>query len=503
MDTPLVSDGTENNQAKGAHQSTGLPALASSADRPPIRSQLPKLGSVLVTIHGTFARGAPWAKPDSTIAKAVRGWFDQQNGSATIVPFEWSGRNSIAARRIAGAALVEHLDRIRHDHPSAAIYVIAHSHGGGVFAYSAKLRPEIVDQVDGFVGLATPWVGVQPCTYAVALRKMLGKLTLFVVYAGSLLALTSLIFWVSRHAGALDLCQLHGDLSKDDLHHSIGCMGQTITVLAWSLYAAAGVGLLFFPLQRLVSKWLDSTADGFWRQLEASAKQLSTLNERLPPAAFLKPIGDEVALALTWTSAMAALMQSVSALLFCVLQSVRDLWTRIPRVVRGIGGVIFTVLWSCGTAGVANWIMVSVVKGEADWSALNLFSIVDFSSPLDALLIQLFFAVSAALAEFSWAVMALLAAVLLGVLLIAFIAAAGAGTASLRAALYFRIGIEAIPCGHQQLDLVDTSPATAPDSRLAFGGLSHSELYNSPGAIDAVIRALARFERGRADRSSG
>jgi hypothetical protein len=452
-------------------------------------------------VHGTFARGALWAKPDSKIARAVSDWFDQQDVSAAIVPFEWSGRNSIVARRTAGAALVEHLGRIRHDHPSAAIYVIAHSHGGCVFAYSVKLRPEIVDQVDGFIGLATPWVGVEPCTYAVALRKMLAKLALFVVYAGSLLALIGLIFWVSRHAGALDLCQPHSE--EENLHYSIGCMGQTMTVWTWSLYAAAGVGAVFFPLQRLLSKWLDRTADIFWRQLEASAKQLSTLNERLPAAAFLKPIGDEAALLLTWTAAMAALMQGISALLFCVLQSVRDLWTRIPPMVRGIGGVVFTVLWSCGTAGVANWVMVSVMKGEADWSALNLFSIVDFSSPLDALLIQLFFAVSAALAEFSWAAMVLVGAVFFGVLFIAFVAAVGAGTASLRAALYFRIAIEAIPTGHHQLDLVDMSSSAAPGSRLAFGELSHSVLYNSPGAINAVITALAGFERRRVDRSPG
>jgi hypothetical protein len=421
-----------------------------------------------------------------------------------VIPFEWSGRNSIAARRTAGASLVEHLDRIRYSHPSAAIYVIAHSHGGSVFAYSAKLRPEIVDQVDGFVGLATPWVGVEPCTYAVALRKMLGKLALFVVYAASLLALMALIFWVSRHAGALDLCQLHDDLSGEEhLQYSIGCMGQTLTVWTWSLYAAAGVGVLFFPLQRLVSKWLDGTADVFWSQLETRAKQLSALNERLPPAAFLKPIGDEAALALTWTSAMASLMQGISVLLFCVLQTVRDLWTRIPPVVRGIGGVIFTVLWSGGTAGVADWVMVSVMNGKADWNALNLFSIVDFSSPLDALLIQLFFAVSAALAAFSWAAMVLVGAIFLGVLLIAFVAAAGAGTASLRAALYFRIAIEAIPTGNHQLDLVDTSSPAAPGLRLAFGGLSHSVLYDSPGAIDAVIKALADFERRRADRRPG
>jgi hypothetical protein len=323
---------------------------------------------------------------------------------------------------------------------------------------------------------------------------MLTKLALFAAYAASLLALIALVFWVSRQAGALDLCEQYGSASE----YNFACLGQILKVDAWALCAAAGAGAAFFLLQRLVSKWLDRSADAFRHQLANTAQQLSTMNDRLPPTVFLKPIGDEAALALTWGSAMAALMQGLSVSLFCLLQSVRDVWMRVPPMARGVGGLVFTVLWSGGTAGVADWVMQWVTSGNADWRGLNLFSIVEFSGPWEDLSVQLFIAVSAALAEFSWAVMLLNGCVLLVILVIAFLAAAGVGAASLKAALYFRITIEAIPTGSHQLDLVDTStPLTPGSTRVAIGGLSHSALYNSPGAIDAVRKALAGFEGAR------
>jgi hypothetical protein len=161
---------------------------------------------------------------------------------------------------------------------------------------------------------------------------------------------------------------------------------------------------------------------------------------------------------------------------------------------------VVTVLWSAGTLQTA-----SMAIATADWSwivNLHLSSLfVDFSQ-MDVR--QQSEAASGMLAGISWVLMLVLGVVGLVVLLVAFLAAAGVGMASLKAALYFRIAIEAIPAGSHRLDLVDTSSPSVPGSmRLASGGLSHSVLYNSPGAIDAVIEALAGFERRRADRNPG
>lgn len=145
--------------------------------------------AVLVTVHGTWATGAAWAKADSELARAVVEWFAERGANASVVPFQWSGRNSVAARRTAGASLAEHLGRIQRDNPSVSLYVIAHSHGGSVFAYATKFKPEIVDKIDGFIALATPWVGMEVCNYAIALRGILAKLTLYSIFATILVVL--------------------------------------------------------------------------------------------------------------------------------------------------------------------------------------------------------------------------------------------------------------------------------------------------------------------------
>ena len=76
------------------------------------------------------------------------------------MPFNWSGKNSVAARREAGAVLGRRLLELRRRHPLQPIYVIAHSHGGSVFAYALKEEPSLADLVDGFIALGTPWIAV-------------------------------------------------------------------------------------------------------------------------------------------------------------------------------------------------------------------------------------------------------------------------------------------------------------------------------------------------------
>lgn len=450
--------------------------------------------AVLVTVHGTCARGASWAKPDSIMARALVDWFTHRGEVATVMPFDWSGRNSIAARRTAGASLVKCLERIHHQHPEAALYVIAHSHGGSVFGYSIKMHPEIVDLIDGFVALATPWVGVTPCSYAGALRKMLGMLALYAAYAASLPVLVALMY---RGLAYYYPYYYPASTQPAPSLNVLGPLSQIVQIVMLSFYAAAAIGALFFLVQRLVSKRLDRTTDAFQRQLANAAQQLNTLIERLPPTVFLKPIGDEAALALTWGSAMAALMQGASVLLFYLLQSARDVWTRIPPTSRSIGGLVFTVFWSAGTAELVAWAKRSITIGTVNWHDL-LPSWSAYSTHWDLFAYFLAQPISKTVAVLSWSFIFLLGFGFLLVLFIAFLAAVGAGITSLKAALYFRIAIEPTPAGNHQLDLVDTSPSSTPgSSRIAFGGLKHSALYNTPGAIDAVIEALTAFENAR------
>jgi alpha-beta hydrolase superfamily lysophospholipase len=111
------------------------------------------------------------------------------------VPFYWSGRNSVGARRAAGAALARRLLELRRDDPLRDIYVIAHSHGGSVLAYALKQEPELVDHVDGFIALATPWIGVQANAYALPLRSLLFRSVFYLSLLPSLLFAGRLAEW--------------------------------------------------------------------------------------------------------------------------------------------------------------------------------------------------------------------------------------------------------------------------------------------------------------------
>ena len=74
-----------------------------------------------------------------------------------LSPFYWSGRNSVAARHEASAALRVFLRQKLIEYPSADHYVIAHSHGGTV-AFKALSEDDLSKQIRGLVCLSTPFL---------------------------------------------------------------------------------------------------------------------------------------------------------------------------------------------------------------------------------------------------------------------------------------------------------------------------------------------------------
>ena len=490
--------------------STGTPSIAARA--------------VLVTVHGTFARGAPWAEPGSILARSVIQWFAKRGRTATVIPFQWSGRNSIAARRAAGTTLSECLSRIREENPQSALYVIAHSHGGSVFAYAIKRQPDLINKVDGFVALATPWVGLEPCSYAAALRDMLVTLTLYTVFVLSLLAVPSIVTWTRsfpRAAGEKLVAEhsLSSPLSKEGIATVpqpqpsltpalkstpgipaiassandmwwIGPLIEGIVNYLFSLIAAVGLGLVLSPLRRFVSRRLKDSNPRFQSTLGSIVQESDTLGSQLPRSVFLKPIGDEAALALTWTCAMAALMQGISRLLFLSLQWMRDRWTRIPRALGIIGGLLLTAAWSLGTVAL---VINAFIEDEGTHAlSTTLHQAFDVKNVWDVL-----FAVGVIWALIAWTTTLLILFAISHLLVVAMLAALGAGALSLKTALYVKISVEAIPIGSHRLVLVDVSPAPVVSAdRVLPGSLSHSAMYNSPGAIRAVLESLSTFETG-------
>ncbi|MEU4475580.1 alpha/beta hydrolase [Micromonospora sp. NPDC023888] len=114
--------------------------------------------SVITLVHGTFARDAPWTRPNSALSTSL------ERAGCHVTRFPWSGRNSHRARSDAAEGLTEHLQRQLTEHPLARHWVIAHSHGGNVALHAAdRLRTERGRAARvTTVTLATPFLHARP-----------------------------------------------------------------------------------------------------------------------------------------------------------------------------------------------------------------------------------------------------------------------------------------------------------------------------------------------------
>lgn len=109
--------------------------------------------AVVTLVHGTFARDAPWTRPDSVLSTAL------ERAGCHVTRFAWSGRNSHRARWHAAGELVAHLQQQVTKHPRARQWVIAHSHGGNVALHAAdRLRAVRRKARVTTVALATPFL---------------------------------------------------------------------------------------------------------------------------------------------------------------------------------------------------------------------------------------------------------------------------------------------------------------------------------------------------------
>ncbi len=130
-------------------QSVGVPATA-FADAAPGKS-------VVIVVHGTFSRHAPYMKPDSPQFKDIKA----QHPGSQVTPFYWSGDLSRTDRRHAGMHLARVIERFNEQGVKVKA-VIAHSHGCNVFKEAAnELKsttwgPIAQPRVDTFSAIASP-----------------------------------------------------------------------------------------------------------------------------------------------------------------------------------------------------------------------------------------------------------------------------------------------------------------------------------------------------------
>ena len=118
-----------------------------------------KQKAIIILVHGTWARGAPWTKPDYKFAQNIA----SELGDAFELVFDridWTGRLNHRARIQAADDLANLIRSHRAKSPGAHIYVVGHSHGGNIaiYAYNSLGRNEL----SGIICLSTPFIVWRP-----------------------------------------------------------------------------------------------------------------------------------------------------------------------------------------------------------------------------------------------------------------------------------------------------------------------------------------------------
>lgn len=111
---------------------------------------------VVTLVHGTFARGAAWCRPDSKLCAALT---SEVEGGVHFRVFEWSGKNTNSARLAAARELQSFLRDGFAMNPTSLHHIVAHSHGGNIALYALRGLPASNVRV---VTFATPFIQATP-----------------------------------------------------------------------------------------------------------------------------------------------------------------------------------------------------------------------------------------------------------------------------------------------------------------------------------------------------
>ena len=168
--------------------------------------------ATILTVHGTFAsgqaRGEKWWQEGSPFEAHLRELVEADSGELRWQPVIWSGLNSEASRRSAGAKLAE--DMLALEERDEPYCVIGHSHGGSVI--SAALL-ECANRKNRLAHLGT-WLTIgTPFVHTIKHRLLFSRLggmgrSIYVgLGIGGLITCAGALesFWFDmQHSGAYD-----------------------------------------------------------------------------------------------------------------------------------------------------------------------------------------------------------------------------------------------------------------------------------------------------------
>lgn len=110
--------------------------------------------AVVWLVHGTFAPNAPWTRKGSKLRQKI---VQSIEGDVQFRIFNWSGRNSIVARRKASNRLTQELIASVNEKRGVPHYVVAHSHGGNIAMRTISSSSHLATNVR-LVCLSTPFL---------------------------------------------------------------------------------------------------------------------------------------------------------------------------------------------------------------------------------------------------------------------------------------------------------------------------------------------------------
>jgi len=199
---------------------------------------------VLTTVHGTFARGAEWAQPNSAFCMNLEKALGEP---VDVHAFDWSGENSHQARSIATKDLTERLrEQLKIDTSRDAFHlIVAHSHGGNI---AIRAQQDLLqhEQILAIVTFGTPFIGCEPRVVKDSIK------TVSLSSAGLLSAGAVVAIWAAWLGSVIGIIStLPNDPAK------FGPLS-VITVIAWLVVFLGGGAISGTALKMLpqAARWL-------------------------------------------------------------------------------------------------------------------------------------------------------------------------------------------------------------------------------------------------------
>lgn len=111
--------------------------------------------TVVLLVHGTWARNAAWTHPGSSIRTVIERCAP---GPVLFLRVAWGGRNQFGSRQQATKSIERDLAHLRNYYPSSKFLVIAHSHGGNAALQAISSLKRRLNFQPSLICLSTPFL---------------------------------------------------------------------------------------------------------------------------------------------------------------------------------------------------------------------------------------------------------------------------------------------------------------------------------------------------------